>query len=183
RSNQTGAPQLRTIGTSPRRFLDHKLRSRPGSRWKSPQPRRSLQASSRGQRSRHRKVTTVSHLASGQELPSLRNSAAKSTRIARETTDLQIANITMTNPGLTLAYPLAVRLLLLGETMHCICLPCAVLALAALLAPGIGAQTPGTGAVAGVVLDPSGAAVGNATVAVVDHATRIERDVATAADG
>jgi len=62
-------------------------------------------------------------------------------------------------------------------------LSCALLALAALVAPGIGAQTPGTGAVAGVVLDPSGAAVGNATVTVVDDAIRVERDAATATDG
>ena len=60
---------------------------------------------------------------------------------------------------------------------------CALLALAALVAPGIGAQSPGTGAVAGVVLDPSGAAVGNATVTVVDDAIRVERDAATATDG
>jgi len=62
-------------------------------------------------------------------------------------------------------------------------LSCAVLALAALVAPGSSAQTPGTGAVAGVVLDPAGAAIGNATVTVVDHAIRVERDTATATDG
>src|SRR5262245_59484399 len=62
-------------------------------------------------------------------------------------------------------------------------LVCALVALACLVAPVLGAQTPGTGAIAGVVLDPSAAAVGNATVTIVDHAIGIERTVTTATDG
>ena len=60
---------------------------------------------------------------------------------------------------------------------------CALLALAALAAPAARAQTPGTGAIAGLVLDPSGAAVGNARVTIADPEIRIERSVTTAADG
>src|SRR5262245_35299581 len=60
---------------------------------------------------------------------------------------------------------------------------CAVLTLAALVAPVISAQTPGTVAIVGVVLDPSGAAVGNAAITIIDRAIRIERSVTTATDG
>jgi Carboxypeptidase regulatory-like domain/TonB dependent receptor/TonB-dependent Receptor Plug Domain len=60
---------------------------------------------------------------------------------------------------------------------------CVVVALAALTADVVRAQTPGTGAISGVVVDPSGAAVGNAKVTIADREIHIERSVTTAADG
>jgi len=62
-------------------------------------------------------------------------------------------------------------------------LVCVVVALAAWAPPVSRAQTPGTGAISGVVLDPSGAAVGNAKVTIADKETQIERSATTAADG
>jgi len=45
------------------------------------------------------------------------------------------------------------------------------------------AQTPGTGAISGIVLDPSGAAVGNAKITIAEEEIQIERSATTAADG
>src|SRR5246127_583549 len=45
------------------------------------------------------------------------------------------------------------------------------------------AQSPGTGAIAGVATDPTGAVLGNATIRAVDSATRVSRSVQTAQQG
>ncbi len=52
-----------------------------------------------------------------------------------------------------------------------------------LLAGVASGQTPGTGAISGVVLDPANRAVANAEVLVSDDATHISRSVTTTAEG
>jgi hypothetical protein len=47
----------------------------------------------------------------------------------------------------------------------------------------VSAQTPGTGAIAGVVYDPADRVVANAQVSVLDEATRVSREVTTSAEG
>src|ERR1035438_7853387 len=44
-------------------------------------------------------------------------------------------------------------------------------------------QTPGTGAISGVVVDPANRAVGHAEVLTVDEATHMSRSVVTTAEG
>ena len=58
--------------------------------------------------------------------------------------------------------------------------PFTVMLLLASVAPG---QTPGTGAISGIVLDPTNRAVANAEVLVSDDATHISRSVTTTAEG
>jgi hypothetical protein len=58
--------------------------------------------------------------------------------------------------------------------------PFTVMLLLASVAPG---QTPGTGAISGIVLDPANRAVANAEVLVSDDATHISRSVTTTAEG
>src|ERR1700761_2618217 len=52
-----------------------------------------------------------------------------------------------------------------------------------LLAGVASAQTPGTGAISGIVLDPANRAVANAEVLVSDNSTHISRSVTTTAEG
>jgi Carboxypeptidase regulatory-like domain/TonB-dependent Receptor Plug Domain/TonB dependent receptor len=59
---------------------------------------------------------------------------------------------------------------------------CAVL-LVGIGVPEAGAQAPGTGAISGTVLDPAGAAVPNARVAVVNEQTGLSRVLFTGPDG
>jgi hypothetical protein len=51
------------------------------------------------------------------------------------------------------------------------------------LAGGVSGQAPGTGAIAGVVYDPSNRMIGNAEVQAVNEATHVERSVFTTAEG
>jgi len=57
--------------------------------------------------------------------------------------------------------------------------------LACMLVPAVNAiaQTPGTGAIFGVVYDPANRAIGNAEVLTVDEATHMSRSVVTTAEG
>jgi hypothetical protein len=52
-----------------------------------------------------------------------------------------------------------------------------------LVIPELSAQTPGTGAIVGTVMDPSGARVANAHVKVVNNGTDFSRQVLTITDG
>ena len=58
-----------------------------------------------------------------------------------------------------------------------------VISLCLLLASVSLSQTPGTGAISGVVYDPSNRVVANAEVQATDEATRLSRSVRTTAEG
>jgi hypothetical protein len=49
--------------------------------------------------------------------------------------------------------------------------------------PNVGAQAPGTGAIEGTVLDPSGAVIPNAQISLVNGSTGLSRSSTTASDG
>ena len=59
----------------------------------------------------------------------------------------------------------------------------AVIALIAMLAPSLLAQSAGTGALTGVVTDPSGGTIGGATVVLTSVATNQTRTTTTGTDG
>src|SRR6185312_6467898 len=70
--------------------------------------------------------------------------------------------------------------------MHClraVTFRLALFTVALLTCAAIQAQTPGTGAIAGTVMDPTGAVLAQAEVTVTNNATGAARTVTTAAHG
>src|ERR1700752_3113859 len=71
----------------------------------------------------------------------------------------------------------------MGGTRRILVVVLTVLSVVGATAARTAAQAPGTGAIAGLTTDPSGAAVANARISIVDEGSRLTRTPETTAEG